>query len=166
MLDNIFTILVGLFVVWGIYLTLLVMSSSILFTFLTLSKKLFFSQANFIGTFIISLFVFIFSLYIPLNSSNDITSDIIGIFIFLPTIFFYNKTEKKEVMKSSIKIALLLLFIKLFLNKEFPIDIENLKFLPTIKNYFKAVIFSIFYTEILKVLSIVINYLKEEDNQK
>ncbi len=165
MYNNFFIIFVGIFIIWSIYLTVLVMSSEILFWFLKLSKKIFFSQLDFVGTFIISIFVCPLSLYIPLTSTNSISSEIIGIFIFLPTIFFYNKIERIEVMRSTIKIALLLLFIKLFLTKDYSIVLIKNELINFLFDYFKAVIYSIFYTEILKVLSIVVNYLKKEDKK-
>lgn len=165
MYNNFFIIFVGIFIIWSIYLTVLVMSSEILFWFLKLSKKIFFSQLDFVGTFIISIFVCPLSLYVPLTSTNSISSEIIGIFIFLPTIFFYNKIERIEVMRSTIKIALLLLFIKLFLTKDYSNVLIKNELINFLFDYFKAVIYSIFYTEILKVLSIVVNYLKKEDKK-
>lgn len=161
----IFMILGGIILIWAIYLFILVISSELLYFILKISKKLLFSQADFIGVFLISLIVEPFNLYLPLN----LTSEFIGVFIFVPTIFFYNTEEKNEIMKSSIKLALLLLFLKLCLDKEIIFQQDptsNLKtFISFLKSYFKAVMFSLFYAEILKVLSILICYLKKEETK-
>ena len=96
----------------------------------------------------------------------DISNEIITVFVFLPTVFFYNTDEKKAIMKSSVKITLWIIFIKIFFNNEIilpdPDNLPPLKVISyTVFSYFKAIVFANFYAEALKVLSIVLRYLNQ-----
>ena len=69
-------------------------------------------------------------------------------------------------MKSSVKITLWIIFIKIFFNNEIilpePDNLPPLKVISyTVFFYFKAIVFANFYAEALKVLSIVLRYLNQ-----
>ena len=156
----IFEFILAFFLFWGFYLFIINSSSTIISHFITFSKKFLFSQLDFIIIFVFSILILIFNLYI----SMDISSEIITVFVFLPTVFFYNTDEKKTIMKSSIKITLWIIFIKIFFSNEIilpdPDDLPPLKIVfYGVFLYFKAIVFANFYAEALKVLSIVLRYL-------
>ena len=158
----IFEFILVFFLFWGFYLFIINSSSTIISHFITFSKKFLFSQLDFIIIFIFSILILIFNLYI----SMDISNEIITVFVFLPTVFFYNTDEKKTILKSSVKITLWIIFIKIFFNNE--IILPNPDDLPPLKVvfygvlfYFKAIVFANFYSEALKVLSIVLRYLNQ-----
>ena len=158
----IFEFILVFFLFWGFYLFIINSSSTIISHFITFSKKFLFSQLDFIIIFIFSILILIFNLYI----SMDISNEIITVFVFLPTVFFYNTDEKKAIMKSSVKITLWIIFIKIFFNNEIilpdPDNLSPLKVISyTVFSYFKAIVFANFYAEALKVLSIVLRYLNQ-----
>lgn len=158
----IFEFILVFFLFWGFYLFIINSSSTIISHFITFSKKFLFSQLDFIIIFIFSILILIFNLYI----SMDISNEIITVFVFLPTVFFYNTDEKKAIMKSSVKITLWIIFIKIFFNNEIilpaPDNLPPLKVIYyTVFFYFKAIVFANFYAEALKVLSIVLRYLNQ-----
>lgn len=158
----IFEFILVFFLFWGFYLFIINSSSTIISHFITFSKKFLFSQLDFIIIFIFSILILIFNLYI----SMDISNEIITVFVFLPTVFFYNTDEKKAIMKSSVKITLWIIFIKIFFNNEIilpdPDNLPPLKVISyTVFFYFKAIVFANFYAEALKVLSIVLRYLNQ-----
>lgn len=155
----------GIFIAWTIYLLFIIYVPIVFLHFIKLMKKILFSSKEYILVFGISLAVMIFMLYIPMELSGDL----ITVFVFLPTVFLYNTKEKKIIMKSSIKIILLILLIKLFLKSDFMPnldDTENKKLFLVILMYFRAIIFSTLYTEFIKVLSIVLSYLKLKEAKK
>lgn len=155
----------GIFIAWTIYLPFIVYIPIVFLYFIKLMEKILFSSKEYILVFGISLAVMIFRLYIPMELSGDF----ITVFVFLPTVFLYNTKEKKIIMKSSIKIILLILLIKLFLKSDFMPnldDTKNKKLFLVILMYFRAIIFSTLYTEFIKVLSIVLSYLKLKEVKK
>ena len=91
-------LIVAFFVFWAFYLFVINFSSSIISYFIKFAKKTLFSQLDFMIIFVFSILILIFNLYI----SMDISNEIITIFVFLPTVFFYNTDEKNSIMKSSI----------------------------------------------------------------
>ena len=93
----------------------------------------------------------------------ELSSEIITIFVFIPTIFFYSTQEKIIVMKSSLKILFYILFIKLFLNKDFLFSND---IIASLYFFFKASVFSNLYFELIKVLLIVLSYLQNNEDNK
>lgn len=155
----------SLLIAWGVYLTFIIYAPIIFLFFMRRIKEVLFSSNDFILVFILTVFVFVFKLYIPMELSGDL----ITVFVFLPTVFLYNTKEKKVIMKSSIKIILFILFIKLFLKNDFipSLDVsKNKKLFLVILMFLRAIIFSTLYTEFIKVLSIVLSYLKPKEAKK
>jgi membrane protein len=152
--------ILAILVFWFIYLLIINSSAFIIKWFIIFSKKLLFSQLDFIIIFIFSILVLQFNLYI----SMDISSEIITVFVFLPTVFFYNtEKEKNFILISSIKITLLIIFIKIFYSGEITFNNDSssyLNLLILLFIYSKSIVFSSLYMEILKVLAIVLRYLK------
>ena len=153
-------LIVAFFVFWAFYLFVINFSSSIISYFIKFAKKTLFSQLDFMIIFVFSILILIFNLYI----SMDISNEIITIFVFLPTVFCYNTDEKNSIMKSSIKITLWIIFIKIFFNNEITIpNFDDLSPIIAVSYaiflYVKAIIFAHFYADILRVLSIVLRYL-------
>lgn len=154
-----FSILFGLFIIaYFIYGIGYIFLTRVCFTRLLKFKKNLSPEKEFVLIFLISIFTLLSKAYIPM----ELSSEIITIFVFIPTIFFYSTQEKVIVMKSSLKILFYILFIKLFLCKDFSFPngiIASLYF------FFKAIIFSNLYFEFIKVLLIVLSYLQDnEDN--
>lgn len=153
-------LIVSFFIFWSFYLFVINFSSSIISYFIKFAKKTLFSQLDFMVIFVFSILILIFNLYI----SMDISNEIITVFVFLPTVFFYNTDEKNSIMKSSIKITLWIIFIKIFFNNEIVIsNFDDLSpiiaiFYATLL-YIRAIIFAHLYADILRVLSIVLRYL-------
>lgn len=165
MLSSFIFLLVSIFLGWTIYLFIIIEFPRVFLFFIDVMKKILFSPYEYIFIFAISILVLLLKLYIPMELSGDL----ITIFVFLPTVFFYNTKEKEIIMKSSIKIILFILLIKLFLKSDFMPKVEdskNKKLLLMILMYFRSIIFSTLYTEFIKVLSIVLSYLKLKEVKK
>lgn len=126
----------------------------VMYDFLQKAKKIITSdwQAFFLG-FVVIL-VSTFKLFLPLVYS----SEIITIFVFLPSLAFYNSSKKKIIIKSSIKILFLILFIKICLT-------STPKFnntLVSVYTFFKSLIYASFYCECLKNFAILAEYFQED----
>ena len=155
-----FATLIGLFIIaYFIYGMGYVVLTKICFTRLLEFKKNLSSEKEFFLIFLISIFTLLSEAYLPM----ELSSEIITIFVFIPTIFFYSTQEKVVVMKSSLKILFYILFIKLFLCKDFSFS-NNI--IASLYFFFKAIIFSNLYFEFIKVLLIVLSYLQDNEDNK
>ena len=136
-MNYIFALILIFFVFWGFYLFVINFSTSIISFFIKFTKKILFSQFDFMI-----------------------------IFVFLPTVFFYNTDEKNSIMKSSIKITLWIIFIKIFFNNEIiipdPDDVHPIiAAFYAMLLYIKSIVYANFYADTLRVLSIVLRYLNQ-----
>ncbi|WP_294726144.1 hypothetical protein [uncultured Fusobacterium sp.] len=152
--------LIALFIVaYFIYGMGYIVLTKICFASLLKFKKNLSYQKEFFLVFLISIFTLLSNAYIPM----ELSSEIITIFVFIPTIFFYSTQEKIIVMKSSLKILFYILFIKLFLNKDFLFSND---IIASLYFFFKASVFSNLYFELIKVLLIVLSYLQNNEDNK
>ncbi|MEJ6468468.1 hypothetical protein [Fusobacterium nucleatum] len=161
-MNYIFALILIFFIFWGFYLFVINFSTSIISFFIRFTKKTLFSQLDFMIIFVFSILILIFNLYV----SMDISNEIITIFVFLPTVFFYNTDEKNSIMKSSIKITLWIIFIKIFFNNEIiipdPDDVHPIiAAFYAMLLYIKSIVYANFYADTLRVLSIVLRYLNQ-----
>lgn len=151
---------IGLFILaYLIYGVSYIALTKIFFNYLLEFKASLYPEKEFVLTFFISIFTLLFDIYIPM----ELSSEIITIFVFVPTIFFYTSQEKSIVMKSSLKILFYILFIKLFLCKELSFNYDTV---ASVYFFFKAIIFSNLYFEFIKVLLIVLTYLQNTEDKK
>ena len=161
-MNYIFALILIFFIFWGFYLFVINFSTSIISFFIKFTKKILFSQIDFMIIFVFSILILIFNLYV----SMDISNEIITVFVFLPTVFFYNTDEKNSIMKSSIKITLWIIFIKIFFNNEIiipdPDDVHPIiAACYAMLLYIKSIVYANFYADTLRVLSIVLRYLNQ-----
>lgn len=154
----IISLIVFFIIAYIIYGMAHIVLTKIFFTRLLEFKKNLSSEKEFFLVFLISIFTLFSNAYIPM----ELSSEIITIFVFIPTLVFYTSQEKITVIKSSLKILFYILFIKLFFYKDVLFDGS---FISALYSLLKATIFSNLYFEFIKVLLIVLSYLQDnEDN--
>jgi len=102
-MNYIFALILIFFIFWGFYLFVINFSTSIISFFIRFTKKTLFSQLDFMIIFVFSILILVFNLYV----SMDISNEIITIFVFLPTVFFYNTDEKNSIMKLLFQILMM-----------------------------------------------------------